>query len=135
MNEKILVVDDEPISLALTEIILRRKGFVVQTACSAFHAQALLAKEKPDLVILDMMMPGISGFEFCRELRARQDTAKLPVLMLSVWFDIETVQRALAAGADEFLQKTSPPTHIIRRVNALLANGKQDNTKICQDRT
>jgi CheY-like chemotaxis protein len=91
MNEKILVVDDEPASLALMEIMLRRKGFTVVTAGDAYRALALLAKEKPDLIILDVMMPGITGIELCRELRSRPDTAQIPVLMLSAWSDFEAV--------------------------------------------
>src|SRR5260221_1379365 len=131
MNEKIMVVDDEPISLALLEIILRRKGFTVVTVGDAFRALALLPKEKPDLLIVDMMMPGISGLELCRELRARPDTANLPVLMLSIWYDIDTVQRGLASGAHGYLQKTVAPAHIISKVQALLGHGKQGRAHIC----
>src|ERR1051326_8249699 len=93
MNERILVVDDEPGALALMEIMLRRKGFIVLTASDAYRALAVLAKEKPDLIILDVMMPGITGLELCRELRGRSDTAQIPILMLSAWSDFEAVQR------------------------------------------
>ncbi len=130
MNEKILVVDDEPASLALMEIMLRRKGFTVVTAGDAYRALALLAKEKPDLIILDVMMPGITGIELCRELRSRPDTATVPVLMLSAWSDFEAVQRGLAAGANEYLKKTLPPSQIVSRVQALLVH-KQSRANIC----
>lgn len=130
MNETILVVDDEPGALALMEIMLRRKGFNVLTASDAYRALALLAKEKPDLIILDVMMPGITGLELCRELRSRPDTAQIPVLMLSAWSDFEAVQRGLEAGANEYLKKTLPPSHIISRVQALLAH-KQSRANIC----
>jgi len=131
MNEKIMVVDDEPNALALLEVILGRKGFTVVTARDAYHALALLAKEKPDLFILDVMMPGITGLELCQQLRNRPDTADIPVLMLSAWSDIDAVQRGLAAGANEYLQKTTPPTHIIRRVQALLGYNDQRMANVC----
>ena len=67
MNEKILVVDDEPGQLALMEIILRRKGFTVMTAADAYRALAILAQDPPDLILLDVMMPGITGLELCQD--------------------------------------------------------------------
>ncbi len=120
MHETIMVVDDEPNILALFEIILRRRGYTVLSAGGAYQALALLAKEKPDLFILDVMMPGISGVELCQHLRSRGDTARTPVLMLSGRADAEAVQRGLAAGATEYLSKTTPNAHIVSRVQALL---------------
>ena len=126
MNEKILVVDDEPGILALLEVILRRKGFTVLSAGGAYQALVVLAREKPDLIILDVMMPGITGLELCRHLRTRADTARTPVIMLSARADAEAVQRGIAAGANEYLSKTTPHTHIVSRVQALLdCNGRQ----------
>src|SRR5712691_11145038 len=109
MNEKIMVVEDDPAMLMLMEILLRRKGFTVVTACNAQHALALLNQEKPDLFILDLMMPGMTGLELCRALRARPDTAQIPVLILSARFDSEVVQLGRAVGANEYMQKTSQP--------------------------
>ena len=120
MNKKIMVVDDEPGALALIEILLKRKGFTVVTARGAQHALTLLTHEKPDLFILDVMMPGISGLELCQQLRNRADTAHIPVLMLSAWSDIEAVQRGLSAGANDYLTKTTRPNQIIGKVQALL---------------
>lgn len=120
MNEKIMIVDDEPNVLTLMEIALKRKGFTVMTANDAIKAITLLSKEKPDLFILDVMMPGISGFELCEVLRTRPDTARTPVLMLSARADSESVQKGFASGANEFLQKTTSPSQVIGRVQALL---------------
>jgi len=130
MNEKILVVDDEPGQLALMEIILRRKGFTVLTAADAYRALAILAQDPPDLILLDVMMPGITGLELCQDLRSRPDTAQIPVLLLSAWSDFEAVQRGLAAGANEYLKKTMPPSHIVGRVQAWLSH-KQPRANIC----
>jgi DNA-binding response OmpR family regulator len=127
MNEKIMVVDDEPGMLALLEIVLRRKGYTVLTAGGAYQALDLLAKEKPDLFILDIIMPGITGLELCRQLRNRPDTAQIPVLMLSGWPDAEAAQRGFAAGADDYLPKATSHVQIVKRVQALLSrsNGRQ----------
>ena len=125
MSETIMIVDDEPAMLALLEIIFKRKGFTVLTASGAYQALNLLAKEKPDLIILDVMMPGISGLELCRRLRTDPSTAKTPVLILSGWSDLEAAQRSIAAGANDFLTKTTPPTHIVKKVQALLSHSKQ----------
>ncbi len=125
MNEKIMVVDDEPNMLALLAIILRRKGFTVLSAEGAYQALTLLAKEKPDLFILDVMMPGMSGLELCQRLRSRPDTARTPVIMLSGRADSEAVQRGLAAGASEYLPKTTSHTHIVSRVQELLDSSSQ----------
>ena len=120
MNEKIMVVDDEPNMLALLEIVLRRKGYTVLSADGAYQALALLAQEKPDLFILDVMMPGVSGLELCQRLRARPDTARTPVIMLSGRADSEAVQRGMAAGANEYLSKTTSHSQIVGTVQALL---------------
>ncbi len=121
MNEKIMVVDDEPGMLALLDIVLRRKGYTVLMAGGAYQALDLLSKEMPDLFILDIVMPGITGLELCRQLRNRPDTAQIPVLMLSGWPDADAAQRGFAAGANDFLPKTTSHIHIVKRVQALLS--------------
>lgn len=125
MNEKIMVVDDESGILTLMEIALRRKGFSVMTANDAEKALALLTKEKPDLIILDVMMPGISGLELCEQLRSLPETARIPVIMLSARYDAEAIQRGLAAGADDYVQKTSSPSALIGKIQTLLTRNGQ----------
>ncbi len=118
--KKIMIVDDEAGMLALLGIVLKRKGFTVVTASDAPQALMMIPKEQPDLFILDVMMPGVSGFELCQTLKTRPDTAHVPVLLLSARFDMEAVQRGRAVGASEYLPKTTPPTHLINIVQALL---------------
>ncbi|MHB8628025.1 MAG: response regulator [Aggregatilineales bacterium] len=125
MNEKIMVVDDDPGMLALLEIILKRKGFSVVTADGAYRALRLIEREKPDLFILDVMMPGITGLELCQQLRSRPDTAHIPILLLSGWSDSEAAQRGLTVGANDYLSKTSSHTHLVSRVEALLNGHRQ----------
>lgn len=131
MSEKIMVVDDEPGILALMEIMLRRKGYVVITARDAYQALALLASEKPDLFILDVMMTGMTGLEFCQELRNRPDTAHIPVLILSCRTDLAAVRRGLAAGADDYLPKTTLPRQIVGRVQSLLSASQSCGSQPC----
>ena len=126
MNEKIMIVDDEPGILALLEVILKRKGFNVVTADGAYRALRMIEREKPDLFILDVMMPGISGLELCKQLRSRPDTAHIPILLLSGWSDSEATQRGLTIGADDYLSKTSSHTLIVSRVQALLSQTRQE---------
>lgn len=121
MNEKIMVVDDDPASLVLTEIMLKRKGFTVLKASDASKALDLLAGASPDLFILDVMMPGINGLELCQQLRSRPDTAQIPVLMLSAWLDSDSIKRGIAAGANAYLGKTSPPSKLLGTVQTLLS--------------
>ena len=125
MNEKIMVVDDDPGILALLEIILKRKGFIVSTAASGYRALALLDREKPDLFILDVMMPGISGIELCKKLRAQPETAETPIILLSGWTETEAEQRGLSAAANDYLSKTTPHPQIVSRVEKLLNRTRQ----------
>jgi DNA-binding response OmpR family regulator len=120
MNAKIMVVDDDPAMLTLTEILLLRKGFTVVAAGNAHCALTLLNQEKPHLLILDLMMPGMTGLDLCRALRAQPDTAQIPVLILSDRFDSEVIQLGRAVGANEYMQKTSQPAHIVATVRRLL---------------
>jgi len=125
MNAKIMVVDDDPGILALLEIILKRKGFTVSTAPNAYRAFALLEREKPDLFVLDVMMPGISGIELCKQLRARSETSQTPIILLSGWSEAEAEQRGYAAAANDYLSKTTPHSLIVSRIEKLLNHTRQ----------
>jgi DNA-binding response OmpR family regulator len=100
-NKFIMVVDDEPQILGLLELTLGRPGYTILTASSGENALRMLDTAKPDLFIVDMLMPDMDGLELCRQLRERADTATRPILVISVRHDPETVEKALSAGADE----------------------------------
>jgi len=103
--KRILVVDDEIGALTLIGIMLERGGFEVLKAKDADQALAVLELDTPDLIILDVMMPGMDGIELCRLLRQRPDTASLPVLILSARGDAKSVMSGMDAGASDYLPK------------------------------
>ena len=98
----VLVVDDVPQKLRLLEAVLSPRGFRVATASSGTEALDALRKEHPDLVLLDILMPGMDGYEVCRRIREDPGTAFLPVIMMTASGEQEKV-RAIESGADDFV--------------------------------
>jgi DNA-binding response OmpR family regulator len=115
---KVLVVDDDPELLPLLAFALRQGGWLVIEAASGEQALAAFGDERPDLVVLDVNLPGIDGFEVLRRLRA--DGATAPVLMLTVRGGEEDVVRGLDLGADDYLTKPFSPRTLLARLRALL---------------
>lgn len=115
--QRILVVDDEASILKVVEYALTQEGFEVATAGSASEAESSLAESVPDLVILDVMLPGKSGLEIARELRATSD---VPILMLSARADEVDRVLGLELGADDYVTKPFSPRELVSRVKAIL---------------
>lgn len=120
MKKNILVVDDEIGALTLIGIMLERGGFNVLKAKDADSALAMLDQSIPDLIILDVMMPGIDGIELCGILRERQDTGSIPVLILSARGDADSVMRGMEAGANDYLPKPILHHDLVAKVRAML---------------
>jgi adenylate cyclase len=116
---RILVVDDTPQNVRLLEAILTPRGYTVITAASGQQALDLVAEQLPDIVLLDIMMPGMDGHEVCRHLRANPATALLPVVMVTASGDQNKVT-ALESGADDFIPKPVNQTELLARVRSLL---------------
>ena len=101
----ILAVDDIPINLLLVQKMLARFKFKIRTAAGGQQALDAVAQEKPDMILLDLMMPGIDGFEVLRRLRANPETADIQVIILSALNSNEDVVKGYEAGADDFIMK------------------------------
>jgi phosphate regulon transcriptional regulator PhoB len=118
--QKILVVEDEPDIRKLVQYNLTQERFSVLEAEDGEQALKLLQREKPNLVILDLMLPGLSGMELCKLLRQRSETAKLPILMLTAKAGEADRIVGLEMGADDYLAKPFSPREMVARVKAIL---------------
>jgi adenylate cyclase len=115
----ILIVDDLPQNVRLLDAVLSPKGFRVATASSGAEALDVLNKERPDLVLLDILMPGMDGYEVCRRIREDPATAFLPVIMITASGEEEKI-RAIEAGADDFVNKPFDQAELLARVRSLV---------------
>jgi two-component system phosphate regulon response regulator PhoB len=123
---RILVVEDEaPLALLLT-YNLEAEGFQVEHVDRGDEAEIRLAEALPDLVILDWMLPGVSGLEICRRLRAREETRAMPVIMLTARGDENERVRGLSVGADDYVVKPFSTPELMARVHALLRRARPE---------
>lgn len=120
MPEKILITDDDVDSLRLIGIMLQRQGYQVIVASSGNQALAKATSEVPDLIILDIMMPDMNGYEVCRRLRANPVTKSIPIIMFTAKTMIDDKVAGFEAGADDYLTKPTHPAELASRVKAML---------------
>lgn len=121
-GERILVVDDEPNIVDLTRVYLEREGFRVETAADGAQALARLQEREPALMILDLMLPEVDGYEVCRRTRAGSD---LPILMLTARDEDVDKIVGLELGADDYLTKPFNPRELVARVKAILRRSER----------
>ena len=126
MPATILVVEDEGDIAILLRYNLEAEGFRVVTAETGDEAQHAIAEKLPDLILLDWMLPEISGIELCRRLRMRPETERLPIIMLTARGEESDRVRGLATGADDYLVKPFSTPEFVARVKALLRRAKPE---------
>ena len=124
MGKRILVVDDDPTSLKLLDLILSKEGYQVMTASNGLEALRKARLESPDLLILDVMLPGFDGFEICHRLRTEPATATMPIMMLSSKQQKSDQDAASKVGANAFLAKPVDRTALLTKVTELLGDQK-----------
>lgn len=127
-KEKILVVDDEQDLVKLIRYHLEKDGYKVISAYNGEDALFLARKERPELVILDLMLPGIDGLEVCKRLKADQELANTAIVMLTAKGEEADITMGLKLGADDYMTKPFSPKELVARVQAVLRRTKTVST-------
>lgn len=128
-QKKIILIEDEPDILEVIEYNLKRENFSVLTAADGLEGLDLVIKEKPDLVLLDLMLPGIDGMEICRQVRNNQAVKRVPIIMLTAKGDESDVVLGLGLGADDYMTKPFSPKELIARIKAVLRRSETQSQK------
>jgi two-component system, OmpR family, alkaline phosphatase synthesis response regulator PhoP len=122
-GEKVLVVDDEEHIVELARLYLSRDGYRVEAVTDGARALEEFGRAKPDLVVLDVMLPGVDGLTICREIRAR---SQVPILMLTARDEVTDKVVGLELGADDYLTKPFHPRELVARARALLRRSRRE---------
>jgi DNA-binding response OmpR family regulator len=121
MSHKVLIADDEPNIVISLEFMMKREGFEVLVARNGTEALDAIRRERPRLVLLDAMMPGMTGFEVCEAVRAEPDLRDIRILMLTAKGRETDVARGVGAGADAYVTKPFSTRDLVQKVRDMLA--------------
>ncbi len=127
MTARVMIVEDEEPLTMLLRYNLESEGYDVESVARGDEAETRLRERVPDLLLLDWMLPGISGIELCRRLRAREETERLPVIMLTARGEEGERVRGLATGADDYVVKPFSVPELLARVRSLLRRAKPEH--------
>lgn len=119
-KKKVLIADDEEDIKTVVKLYLESKGYDVVTSYDGLDTLDKAKAEKPDLILLDIMMPVINGFEVCQQLKADEETKQIPIVMLSAASQADSVDRALDAGAVDYIMKPFEPPHVEATLKKIL---------------
>ena len=128
-KKRILIVDDEPDLRELVRYNLEREGFAVLESEDGEHALDMVRKERPDLVVLDVMLPGADGLEICRMLRSQSPAARIPIVMLTAKAGEVDRILGLEIGADDYVSKPFSPRELVARIRAVLRRSEAQETE------
>ena len=128
MPEKILLVDDDMDTLRLVGLMLQRQGYEVRVASSGQQALGMVQSEMPDLILLDIMMPEMDGYEVARRLRGDLATAEIPIIMFTAKTQVDDKVMGFEAGADDYLTKPTQPRELFAHMKAVLARSGKSRT-------
>jgi len=118
--KKILIIDDSPDSVFLLQDRLEREGFETAKAYNGEMGIQKAVNEKPDLILLDVMMPDISGFDVCKTLSSKEETKLIPIILLTALTEADNLQQGLQSGAFDYIKKPFNRTELIARINSAL---------------
>jgi len=123
---KVLVVDDSTTNVVLLEAILEEKGYKIVTALNASEAFSIIKKDPPDLILLDLLMPKISGFDFMEKIRKDEKTKNTPVIVISALTDEENISRIQKMNIIDFIKKPVDIQYLVNKVESVLQNKVQE---------
>jgi two-component system, OmpR family, alkaline phosphatase synthesis response regulator PhoP len=124
---RVLIAEDDPLSAELLETYLSDSGYELRTATDGEQTWQIVDGWRPNLILLDVMMPRISGFEVCKRLRANPATRDIAILMITALDQPSDIERAVEAGTDDFLSKPINKTELLLRVHSLLHSQQKKN--------
>jgi CheY-like chemotaxis protein len=119
-NPIILVIDDSNTNVVLLEAILSGMGYLIETAMSVKEANQIMAKQLPDLILLDLLMPKVNGYDFLKEIKSDENTKNIPVLVISAVTDADNVRKTLAMGAADYIKKPVDIQNLVEKVKSTL---------------
>lgn len=128
MADRVLLVDDDPDTLRLVSLMLQRQGYDVESASNGAQALKMIGLESPDLILLDVMMPDMDGFEVARRIRSTTSSANVPIIMFTAKAEVEDRVKGFEAGADDYLTKPTQPRELFAHMNAVLSRSKLPNS-------
>jgi len=124
MPKKILIVDDEPSIIVPVQFLMEQNGYDVMVAFSGEEAMEIIAEKKVDLILLDIMLPVIDGFEVCQRVRENRQWNKIKIILLTALGSDANVEKGLALGADAYITKPFSNIEIVDKVKGLLEESK-----------
>ncbi|MHC1783968.1 MAG: response regulator [Anaerolineaceae bacterium] len=124
MAEKILIVDDDPETLRLVSMILQRQSYGIATAVNGMQGITMARTEQPDLILLDVMMPDLDGYQVCHQIRSNPETAAIPIIMFTAKTQVEDKVAGYDAGVDDYITKPIHPAELAAHIRSLLARRK-----------